>query len=392
MMRIAYIAADPGVPVFGRKGCSIHVQEVLRAMLKRGAQIDLFAANCSGVPTPDLAAIRLHPFMTAPKGDLAFREQQCLAANEPLHAALEAEGPFTIVYERYSLWSFAGMEYARGAATTGLLEVNAPLIEEQTEHRGLIDLANAQRVAERVFSAATTLVAVSDEVAEHLECFGAAQGKIRVVPNGVNPEQYPRDLKPSAPGPPGTFTVGFVGSMKPWHGVAKLLEAFMRLHTRFPESRLLLVGDGPGREQLVAEAASRGLDNVVQFTGAVRPCDVPSLLASMDVAVAPYPKLANFYFSPLKVYEYMAAGLPVVASRVGQLEKLIESEVTGLLVTPGDVSALAGALERVRSEPSLRQSLGQAARTKVIRDHTWDAAVERILSLAGVDSREQVVR
>jgi len=391
MMRIAYITADPGVPVFGRKGCSIHVQEVLRAMIKHGAQIDLFAANCSGIPPADLAAVHLHPLMVPPKGDLAFREQKCLAANEPLHAALEAEGPFTFVYERYSLWSFAGMEYAHATSTPGLLELNAPLIEEQIEHRGLIDLPNAQLVAERVLSAATALVAVSDEVAEHFESFAAATGKISVVPNGVNPDRYPPDLKPSLPAPPGTFTVGFVGSMKPWHGVAKLLEAFSRLHARFPASRMLLVGDGPSREQLVAEAASRGLDNAVQFTGAVRPCDVPGLLASMDVAVAPYPKLESFYFSPLKVYEYMAAGLPVVASRVGQLEKLIESEVTGLLVRPGDVSALAGALERVRCEPRLRQCLGRAARTKVIRDHTWDAAVERILCLAGVDSREQVV-
>src|SRR6266487_4285673 len=105
MMRIAYITADPGVPVFGRKGCS-------------------------------------------------------------LHAALESEGPFSFVYERYSLWSFAGMEFARATGTPGLLELNAPLIEEQTEHRGLIDLPSAQRVAERALSAATALVAVSDEVAE----------------------------------------------------------------------------------------------------------------------------------------------------------------------------------------------------------------------------------
>src|SRR5207245_4134920 len=115
---------------------------------------------------------------------------------------------------------------------------------------------------------------------------------------------------------------------------------------------------------------------------AVSPCDVPGLLASMDVAVAPYPALANFYFSPLKVYEYMAAGLPIVASRVGQLEHLIESEVTGLHVTPGDVAALADALERIKCELHLRARVGQAARTKVIRDHSWDGAVDRIIVLA----------
>src|SRR5437667_4925419 len=171
MMRIAYITADPGVPVFGRKGCSIHVQEVLRAMAKLGAQIDLFATStrrredsglCQPEPNPlphaggcageipGLENVRLHPLPAAPKGDLAFREQQCLAANGALRAALERQGPFTLVYERYSLWSFAGMEYARDTATPALLEVNAPLMEEQAEHRGLVDRASAQRVAERV--------------------------------------------------------------------------------------------------------------------------------------------------------------------------------------------------------------------------------------------------
>src|SRR5438477_13186229 len=88
--------------------------------------------------------VHLHPLPPPPEGDLAFREQQCLAANDELRAALECQGPFTLVYERYSLWSFAGMEYARATATPGLCEVNAPLMEEQAEHRGLVDRANAQ--------------------------------------------------------------------------------------------------------------------------------------------------------------------------------------------------------------------------------------------------------
>src|SRR6266571_6191600 len=126
-MRIAYISADRGVPVFGQKGCSIHVQEMLRAMAKRGAQVDLFATSVGGEPPPGLEAVRLHALPLGPKVELAAREQFCLAANGELRASLEQAGPFDLVYERYSLWSFAGMEYAQNSGTPSWLEVNAPL-------------------------------------------------------------------------------------------------------------------------------------------------------------------------------------------------------------------------------------------------------------------------
>src|SRR5207302_554460 len=162
----------------------------------------------------------------------------------------------------------------------GLLEVNSPLIEEQAAYRVLIDRESAERVAHKVFGDASVIIAVSDELVTYLEGFPGARGKVRVVPNGVNPDWYPSDLTPSLP----------------------------------------------------AEA---------QFAGAVAHTDIPGLLASMDVAVAPYPNLADFYFSPLKVYEYMAAGLPVVVSNIGQLGKLINHGVNGLLVPAGDAGALA---------------------------------------------------
>ena len=162
-----------------------------------------------------------------------------------------------------------------------------------------------------------------------------------------------------------------------------LAEAFALLHARRPATRLLIVGDGPERKNLMADLARRRLEEAAVLTGAVPPTEVPALLASMDVAVAPYPPLEQFYFSPLKVYEYMAAGLAVVASRIGQLEKLIEPQADGLLVAPGNAAELALALDWLAQNPEVRARLGCTARRKVLLHHTWDAVAERIFDLAG---------
>jgi glycosyltransferase involved in cell wall biosynthesis len=384
-MRIAYICADPGVPVFGHKGCSIHVQEVIRALAPYGAQIDLFATRFDGDRPADLALRHIHRLPALPKGDIATRERTARAINGDLKAALEQAGPFDVVYERYSLWSFAGMEYARAIGAAGLLEVNAPLIDEQAHHRGLADRAGAERVAQQVFAAASALLAVSAEVAAYLERYPATRGRVHVVPNGVNPDRFPADLAGARTDSVGPFTVGFVGSLKPWHGLPVLVRAFAELHQRDPNSRLLLVGDGPERATIAAELVAANLSDTARFTGAVAPTSVPELLGCMDVAVAPYPQDSSFYFSPLKVYEYMAAGRAVVASRVGQLATLIQDGVNGLLCPPGDPAALAGALDRLRRQPALRARLACTGRTAVLRDHTWDAVARRILNLARHD-------
>lgn len=142
--RLAYVCADPGVPVFGGKGASVHVQEVVRALVEKGVRVELFASRTGGDPPPGLEEVPLHRLPSPPKGDLEKRERELLAANDELREALEAAGPFDAVYERYSLWSFAGMEYAARTAVSGILEVNAPLIEEQAAHRGLADRAGAE--------------------------------------------------------------------------------------------------------------------------------------------------------------------------------------------------------------------------------------------------------
>lgn len=387
-MRIAYICADPGIPVFGCKGCSIHVQEVIRALIQQGHHVELFAVRMGGTAPVDLAAVPVHKLPKPLNDSLAQREQSLLALNLDLRFALEQAKPFDLVYERYSLWSFTALEFAHSRGIPSILEVNAPLIEEQARHRGLIHHHEADRVARRVFASAAVLVAVSDAVADYLKGYPQTQGKVHVIPNGVNPDRFPAQITPSLPSP--AFTIGFVGTMKPWHGLPTLVDAFAQFHQEisylhgsdpFP-GRLLIVGEGPERAQIEADLRDRHLKTATVFTGKVSPSEVPGLLASMDVAVAPYPQQDNFYFSPLKVYEYMAAGLPVVASRIGQLRGLIDHGTNGLLYTPGQSHELTHYLLDLYHHPQLRCQLGQAARTTVLRSHTWERVVQQMVYLA----------
>jgi len=301
---------------------------------------------------------------------------------------LEKAGNFDLVYERYALWSFSAMEYAQAQGIPGILEVNAPLIEEQVTHRGLIDRHKAEVVTQLVFKKATVLIAVSKSVANYLGSYPQTQDKVHIVPNGVNPDRFPLHLNPTLPSK--KFTVGFVGSMKPWHGLPILVDAFTQLHHRYPETRLLIVGDGPVRSPLEAHFTDHGMEDAVEFTGKIPPSQVPGYLASMDVTVAPYPAEQNFYFSPLKVYEYMAAGLPIVASGIGQIEAVIEDGINGLLYEPGNSEQLIHCLDSLRQQPELRYQLGKNARMTIVRSHTWTQAVQKILSLTPTNKQKEV--
>ena len=379
-MRIAYICADGGIPIFGCKGASIHVQEVLRAMVQQGHEVMVIAARLGGEAPADLAHVPVWRLPKLPKGDRAEREQAALSANLEIRLALEHGEPFSLVYERYSLWSFTAMEYAHTCGIPGVLEVNSPLLDEQRQHRGLVHLQQAEQVAQRVFQAASTLVAVSEPVAAYLNRYRVG-GQVQVVPNGVNPRRFqPLSAQPWRGGD--RFTVGFVGTMKQWHGLPVLIDAFAQLHQQLPQARLLLVGDGPERLALQEQAAAHHLTHAITWTGSVSADQIPSLLAQMDVAVAPYPDLDNFYFSPLKVYEYMAAGLPVIASDLGQLRQLIQSGHNGMLCPAGDQAALTASLLDLQRRPQLRRQIGRHARRTVLRHHTWDGVVRQILGLA----------
>ena len=403
MKRVAYVSTDPGVPVFGSKGASVHVQAVVRELLRRGTEVHLVTARLGGDLPRGLGGVVVHelPRITGTPGrEREESARRSARAAADVLARVHSDTPLDLVMERYSLWSDAAMTWARACDVPGVLEVNSPLVDEQAQHRVLADRVGAEAIARRAFDAADSVVAVSEPVARWV-LDRTDNRNVPVVPNGVDT----RYIRPGLEGRPQAashldqrgepraashldqqtpFVIGFVGTLKPWHGVEVLVESFARLAPTDDGTRLRLVGDGPQRAAIAAQAERLGVGDRVDLVGAVAPERMPEELARMDLAVAPYPQLPDFYFSPLKLYEYLAAGLPVVASDIGPVGEVLDGGHLGVLVTPGDVTELAAALAGLRSDAALRAELGDLGRRAAVSRHDWSLVVSRILTTVPV--------
>jgi glycosyltransferase involved in cell wall biosynthesis len=296
--------------------------------------------------------------------------------------ALNAKEPFDFIYERYSLWSAAGVRAARQLKIPCVIEVNAPLLIEQRGYRQIVLEEAAEQIETEVFGSAHALVTVSDEVKTYALSKGAEPSRTFVVPNGVDITRfYPDITAPALETVDDQFVVGFVGSLKPWHGIDHLLDAFSLLHEAAADYHLLIVGDGPLRPWIEGYLRGARLEDAATMIGWAQHERLPGLLKRMDVAVAPYPPMNGFYFSPLKLYEYLAMGRPVVASAIGQMCDVIEDGVTGLLTDPGNPDDMAAKIARLRGDPKLRDALGRAA-VQCARGFTWDGNARQVLDLA----------
>jgi glycosyltransferase involved in cell wall biosynthesis len=268
-----------------------------------------------------------------------------------------------------------------------LLELNAPLAVEQTAYRGNGLGALGAQAEQWMLGQADAVLTVSAQLRQHVLSLGVTPEKIHVIPNGVNAslcQPGPRDAELRAQLGLGDGPVlGFVGGLRPWHGLEALPALLAALLHTHPSLRMLLVGDGPLRDELQDSLRVRGLAEHVVFAGAVPHEDVPALIRQFDIALAPYPALNHdFYFSPLKVFEYMACGVVTVASHCGQLTELIRDGETGVLYPPGDLNALIAACAGLLNNPKRRSTLGQSAARHVRENFTWDRNAQRAVELA----------
>jgi glycosyltransferase involved in cell wall biosynthesis len=385
MKRVAYVCADPGVPVFGSDPASLRVQQLLRALQAPGGQVQLFAAQLGGARPDGLEHVRVHTLAPLPKPQGVERERAALRANAELRSLLEDNGRFDVIYERYSLWSYAGMEAAAAAHIAGALDVPAALLEDAVARGVLVDRDAAEQVSRRAFGAAGAVIVGSRKLANYLHHrFPQTCARTTVVPPALDPSRYPPRAQPFERRRPGAFTIASVSTTEPPYGHTLMLDAFDQLRGSVAGARLIICGESSQSETLGAQIAERGLGDAVDVIHRVNEADVAELLDRVDIAVAAHDRRVDFNVGPLALYEYMAAGVPVVASRIVELEGLIEDGATGLLCTPGDTAALARAVELLAGNPLLRARLGSEGRTHVLQRYTWNAHAERVLNFATV--------
>lgn len=407
-MRIAYISCDRGISVTGSNGASTHIREFANALVAGGADVKILACRTSngqaGEPVDcEVIEVDTDPLLQRLKrltatadesrsaGGTHASEVHGLLLNQTVLEHLEAlhrQWHIDVVYERYSLWSFAGLQFARRWRVPFLLEVNAPLAAQQEEYRGLFNAGTARALESLLLAGADRVIVTSKVLAEYVIEKGCRSRRVRVIPCGVAREIFLASWRPIR-AREGTedFVIGFLGSLKQWHGLEILLEAFECLRARSAGYRLLVVGDGPLRGMVENHCRRHLASDCVTVTGRVAHRDVPRYLEQMDVGVAPYPPLPMFYFSPLKMFEYAASGVPIVASASGQISEIFEHGVSALLHAPGDVGAIVQHIEALRADPALRIRLARQARRAVKKVYTWDRLAAHLLAIADTARR-----
>jgi glycosyltransferase involved in cell wall biosynthesis len=288
------------------------------------------------------------------------------------------------VWQRHDLFQMAGLQLARDLDVPSVLFVPATLVWEsaQWEVRRPGWASWLERFGESPALRGADLVACgSDVVAEQVHRLGVRDERILITPTGVDlnlfaPQPGPSQIRDEL-GLRERYVVGWVGSFRRFHALEQAVDAVARVENAV----LLMVGDGPERARIRRLARDRGV--TAKFTGTVPHADLPAYLAAMDVALVLASPGQIFHYSPLKLAEYLAAGLPVVAPRVAQLADRLTDDVDAVLVPPGDAQALAASLQRLHDDIVYRERLAKSARAAAEARWSWDHEVRRILASLG---------
>ncbi|HEX6308364.1 MAG TPA: glycosyltransferase family 4 protein [Longimicrobiales bacterium] len=367
-----------------------HLAGVIRGMRRLGRSVQVVSSDVLVDVPIDQDFHLLRPIYGSARN---FSELIRLEYNDQLVAALErlwCQLRPDFVYHRYSTFNYVGPALRARYGVPYVCEFNGPLawVQRHWDDRPLVLERLAERIERLNLSSADLVVVVSRALVDEAVKRGAHPSRILVNPNGVDPDRY----RPDIPGDEvrrryglgDAIVVGFIGTIGPWHGVEKLIEAAARVASEAGgrNVRFLIIGDGTRMGTVRTMMRNAGIESVVTLTGMIPQHAGPAHLAACDILVSPHvpnPDGSEFFGSPTKLFEYMATGRAIIASRLGQIGEVLEDGATALLVPPGDGAALAAAIGRLVGDPALRARLGAAAREAAVRDYSWDAHSHRIV-------------
>ena len=365
-MRILYAASDQTVP--GTNGGSVHVEAVAQGLAALGHEVHALVTPGGALPPGAVNWIPLPP----PLGRKQFR----WANSAAVRAIARRIRPHAII-ERYYNFGGEGIGAAQACGAIAVLEVNAPVIDYEGSTKRSIDraliLEPMRRWRERLCRQSDLIVAPTAAILPP----DTPPGKILELEWGADTNRFHPGASGLVPfARPADTVLVFAGAFRVWHGAIHIVTALRELHARGrADVGAVFIGDGPELPRVRQAAA--GLDHVV-FTGALPHAQMPACLAACDVGVAPFdsgahrPLSLGFYWSPLKIFEYMAAGLPVVAPALDRIPGLVGHNSEGLLYDTAMPSGLPHALEAL-TDRMLRARLGRSARTRAVRDYSWSA-------------------
>jgi glycosyltransferase involved in cell wall biosynthesis len=273
-----------------------------------------------------------------------------------------------LVYDRYNLYNDCVLSAARATNVPAFLEVNTPYAYQRRMYEQLSYPWLATRMEARTWRRADRILVVSTPLKRVVMEAGVPEDRIDVLPNGVNLDLFDARLRAEpANREPSPVRIGFVGSLRRWHGVDFLLGAAEPL-LREGRAQVVIVGDGQERAALEEMARERGIGSAVLFEGNVPHDRIPATIATFDIAVSPR---SVFYQSPMKILEYMAMKCAVVAPDTENIRDLVVPDREALLFRPDDLASLREALSRLTGDPALRARLGDDARRGVENRRTW---------------------
>ena len=387
--RVVYLRSTPG-PGTQAGGAASHIRGVVEGLQALGVEVEIISNDqIAGLNFPEDRFTVVPP---QPRGATRalFDIHNNLVFTRGAVPLIERADP-DFIYQRYARFSWAGVGAAMRIKRPLFLEYNGSevWVGRHWDRVGSLDLL--ERYERLNLDAAARIFVVSEVERRNLEARGVRAEKIVVNPNGVDVERF----RPGVGGVEARRELGieeeevvsgFVGTFGPWHGVEKFAEAIKSIatggHGGPPLQRFLLVGSGSLHAEVEKQLESETKAGRVIFTGAVAHDRVPKLLDACDILVAPHVPLADgseFFGSPTKIFEYMAMGKAIVASRLGQIGEVLVDQETALLVEPGNVGELENAIVRLIESETLRKSLGARAREVAAREHTWIHNAQRVL-------------